>query len=225
LVYWAEQFVPSGLAAVLFGIYPFFIALFSYLMIPNEEVGIYRLVGLVLGFTGIVIIFSDQFGGNISSYLIGMTAVVLSGVIQAMNAVIIKKYGHHLNPLSMNFIPMLIAGVLLLFSGLLTEDISSLKFDSNAVLSVTYLALFGSIITFTSFYWLLKRISIVLLSLVAFITPVIALILGWLLYDENLLSHHIAGSGMVLAGLLTANLSNVFKQQKKKQEQVVKINE
>jgi len=221
LIYWSEQFVPSGLAAVLFAVYPFFILIFTYFAVPDEKIDIFKLGGMIIGFAGIIVIFSDQFGGDISAYFIGMAAIVLSGIMQAGNAVIIKKYGHHLNPLSMNLIPMFISGVILFAAGLITENISGLKFDLNAVLSVTYLALFGSIITFTSFYWLLKQVSIILLSLVAFITPVIALILGWLLYDEVLMLHHLTGSGMVLAGLLTANLSNLFNQKYKKQEQAV----
>lgn len=225
LVYWAEQFIPSGLASVLFGVYPFFVVILSYFFIPNEKIGMYKIAGLVIGFSGIIVIFSDQFSIDITIHFWGMAAVVLSGIIQAFIAVTIKKYGYHLNPLSMNFIPMLLSGIILLAAGFMMEDISSLKFDSNAVLSVTYLALFGSIVTFTSFYWLLKRISIVMLSLIAFITPVIALLLGWLMYDEVLLFNHISGSVMVLAGLLIANLSSVFLQRNKKQKQAVKINE
>ncbi len=223
LVYWAEQYIPSGLASVLFGVYPFFVVILSYLFIPKEKISIYNIAGLIIGFSGIVVIFSDQFSVDITIHFWGMAAVVLSGIIQAFIAVAVKKYGYHLNPLSMNFIPMLLSGVILLTAGLLVEDISSLRFDSNAVLSVTYLALFGSIVTFTSFYWLLKRISIVMLSLIAFITPVIALLLGWLLYNEVLLFNHVAGSAMVLAGLLIANLSSVFLQRNKKKEQAVKI--
>src|SRR5690606_33273100 len=59
LIYWAEQYIPSGLAAVLFAAYPFFVALISYFAIPSEAIGPYKLIGIILGFTGIVIIFWD----------------------------------------------------------------------------------------------------------------------------------------------------------------------
>lgn len=216
LVYWGEQYVPSGLASVLFAVFPFFVVLFSYFIIPDEEISKWKFLGLVIGFSGIVVIFSDQFGGDLTSYLMGMIAVVLSGIMQAGIAVMIKKHGRYLDPLAMNFLPMLIAGIILLVSGFLFEDISTLRFDSNAVLSVTYLALFGSVITFTSYYWLLKHINIILLSLTAFITPVIALILGWLLSGEILLVNHLAGSAMVLTGLLIANISTAGKIKNKK---------
>jgi drug/metabolite transporter (DMT)-like permease len=211
LVYWGQQYVPSGLASVLFAVYPFFVLLFSYLAIPGERIGVLRTLGIVIGFTGILIIFSDQLGGDISSYLIGMTAIVASGIMQAGVAVTLKKYGHNLNPLSMNFIPMLIAGIGMTLIGFITEDFSKLIFDLNAVISVLYLAAFGSVVTFTSYYWLLKRINVVMLSLLAFITPIVALFLGWLVYNEQLSTQHFLGSLLVLTGLLWANLGNVKK--------------
>ncbi|HCY76275.1 MAG TPA: multidrug DMT transporter permease [Ignavibacteriales bacterium] len=212
LVYWAEQFVPSGLASVLFGVYPFFVAIFSYFRLADESIGKLKIIGMSLGFLGIIVIFSDSFAADFSTLLLGMIAVALSGIIQAWIAVTLKKSGKHLNPLSMNFIPMLIAGIVGLIIGFLMEDLSKLKIDNTAVISVTYLALFGSVVTFTSFYWLMKRINVILLSLVAFITPIVALILGWIFYNEILTTEHIIGSILVLAGLLLANLGSIFKQ-------------
>lgn len=212
LVYWAEQFVPSGLASVLFGVYPFFVALFSFFRLPDESIGKLKIIGMSLGFLGIVVIFSDSFSADFSNLLLGMLAVALSGIIQAWIAVTLKKSGNHLNPLSMNFIPMLIAGFFGLAIGLLFEDLSKVRVDNIAIISVLYLAFFGSVVTFTSFYWLMKKINVVLLSLIAFITPIIALILGWIIYKETLTTQHIIGSLLVLVGLLFANLESVVKQ-------------
>ena len=61
LVYWAQQFIPSGMAAVLFAVYPFWIVIFSHIRIPSDFIGFFKIFGTVLGFTGIVIIFSDSF--------------------------------------------------------------------------------------------------------------------------------------------------------------------
>ncbi len=211
LVYWAEQFVPSGLASVLFAVFPFFVAIFSYIAIPNETVDRYQILGIILGFLGIVIIFSKSLGSNITDYFLGMVALVLSGIMQASIAVTIKKYGHHLNPLSMNFVPMVIAGISMLIIGFLFENISTNVYDENAILSILYLAFFGSVVTFTSYYWLLKKINLVILSLIAFITPIVALFLGFLIYNEQLSSRHFIGSTFVLMGVLAANLGNLLK--------------
>jgi putative membrane protein PagO len=215
LVYWAEQFVPSGMASVLFAVFPFFVAIFSFLFIASESLDIFKISGIVIGFSGIVIIFSDSFGGDITDYLIGMFAIVLSATMQAGIVTTIKKYGHHLNPLSMNFVPMLIAGISMLVIGLAIEDTSTNSFGLHAVLSILYLAFFGSVITFTSYYWLLKKINIVILSLIAFITPIVALILGFLLYDEQLSTNDFVGSAFVLFGVFGANFGNLLKMRKK----------
>ena len=211
LVYWGEQYVPSGLASVLFGVYPFFVALLSYFFIPDDTIGIYKIIGMVLGFFGIIVIFSDSFGSDINLNILGMIAIVLSGIVQAVIAVLIKKQGKSLNPLSMNFIPMLIAGIGLTLLGFIFEDASTIKIDSTAIISVLYLSLFGSVVTFTSFYWLMKRVNVVLLSLIAFITPIVALFLGWLFYNEQLTQEHLIGASMVLVGLLIANLQSLIK--------------
>lgn len=215
LVYWAEQFVPSGLASVLFGVYPFFVAIFSYFRMPDEIIGKLKIIGMSLGFFGIVVIFSDSFTTDLTNLFLGMVAVALSGIMQAWIAVTLKKSGKHLNPLSMNFIPMLIAGVTGLAIGMLTEDLSYININQTAVISVIYLAFFGSLITFTVFYWLMKKINVIMLSFTAFITPIIALILGWIFYNETLTTQHLLGSILVLVGLLTANLDSFINSKSK----------
>jgi len=215
LVYWAEQYVPSGMASVLFAVFPFFVAIFSFIFIARKSLDIFKILGIVIGFSGIVIIFSDSFSGDITHYLIGMFAIVLSAFMQAGIAITIKKYGHHLNPLSMNFVPMLIAGISMLIIGLAFEDTSTNSIGLNAVLSILYLAFFGSVITFTSYYWLLKKINIVILSLTAFITPITALILGYLFYNEQLSTNDFIGSAFVLFGVLGANLGNLLRMRRK----------
>jgi drug/metabolite transporter (DMT)-like permease len=221
LVYWAEQFIPSGLSSVLFAVNPFFVVLFSYFLISSEKIGFFKLTGIILGFSGILIIFSDTLDLDFSSYTLGMSAIILSAGLQGLNSVFIKKYGNHLHPVSMNFIPMLLGGITLSVFGYLTEDMGKIRFDSTAVLSVLYLAVFGSIVTFTSFYWLLKRISVVILSLIAFITPVIALFLGWLFFSEQLSVNQLMGSLLVLCGLLWANFGNFIKMNKMKRKVTV----
>jgi drug/metabolite transporter (DMT)-like permease len=211
LVYWAEQFVPSGMAAVLFAVYPFCVVIFLYLRLPGESIGFYKIAGTILGFVGIVVIFSDSFKGDLTEYILGMRAVVLSGLMQAWIAVTIKKFGHHLHPLSMNFVPMVIAGISMILIGYFTEDLSTSRIDENAILSILYLACFGSVITFTGFYWLIKRMNIVILSLLAFITPIVALVLGYFVYGEELSLRHFIGTALVLTGIVGANLDNLLK--------------
>jgi drug/metabolite transporter (DMT)-like permease len=216
LVYWAEQFIPSGLASIVFAVMPFCIILFSKIAFPQEKITFNQLFGVILGFSGIVIIFSENLTLDLSGQLLGIIAVLASSAMQASIGVMVKKYGRHLNPLSMHFVPLFIAGIVLIASAFIFEDRSSWNFNFASVSSIVFLALFGTVITFTTYYWLLKRISIVLLSLSAFITPIVAVILGWIILDEIFSLQTLAGSALVLIGILFANFRGLINYYKSK---------
>ena len=205
LVYWAEQFIPSGLASIVFAVMPFFVILYSIIAFKKDSVTFNQIFGSVLGFSGIVIIFSENLSLDLSQQLLGIIAVLISSSMQAGIGVTIKKYGQHLNPLSMNFLPLFSAGIILIAVSFLFENSSGWLFDLNAFASIIYLAFFGTLVTFTTYYWLLQRMNVVILSLTAFITPIIAVILGWLVVSENFSFQTIAGSTLVLIGILFAN--------------------
>ncbi len=211
LVYWGEKYIPSGLASIIFAVFPLFVILFSYLLIKESKSLVSQVIGVFLGFGGIIIIFSEGLKIDFSNDSMGMAAVFTSAVMQAGIAVIIKKYGRHLNPLSMNFLPLLIAGITMILFGILFEDFSHNKFDEKAVLSVLYLALFGTVVTFTTYYWLMQRINVFILSLSSFITPIVAVILGWFILGEQFTFQTIIGSFLVLVGILFANFSGLKK--------------
>lgn len=210
LVYWAEQYIPSGLTSILFAIMPFSIILFTHLMIKNNVITPNQIIGVVIGFVGVVIIFSDSLRIEFSLYFFGMLAALFSALIQAFVAVVIKKYGKDLHPLSMNFLPLLMGGLIMIPAGLIFEDKSNWKFDFIAISSIIYLALFGTVVTFTIYYWLIKKMNIVILSLNAFITPVVAVILGWIVLNEKLSLQVLIGSLLVFIGILFANLRQLL---------------
>ena len=211
LVYWAEKFVPSGLTSVVFSVFPFIVILFSWVMIPNEKIGIYKILGSLMGFIGIVIIFWEDITFDFSEYSLGMIAILASAVIQGFVAVVVKKHGRNLNPLSMNFVPLLLTGIVLIPVGLIFENSESLVFDSKAIYSILYLSFFGTVVTFTTYFWLMKKISVVILSLSTFLTPIIALLLGVIILHEKFTVYHLVGSSLVLIGILFANFRGLIK--------------
>lgn len=220
LVYWAEQFVPSGLASILFGIFPFFVIFFSTIIIPDQKPNVMQVIGAVLGFAGIFVIFSEQLIINLDLdlYFWGMIAIAFSAAMQGWVAVHIKKHSLKINPLTMNFLPLLIAGTVMTLIGLIFEWDYDWNFSGKAISSVAYLAVFGTIGTFTTYYWLMKRINVVLLSLSSFITPIVAVLLGFFILDEVLTSRDFLGSVFVLIGILLANLKGLLKYLKEKRK-------
>lgn len=214
LVYWSEQFIPSGLSSVLFAVYPFAVAISSRIAIPEEKITVPNIAGMITGFAGIVVIFSENLNVDFSTNFLGMAAIVLSALMQSTVVVAIKKYGKHIDPLSLNFIPMLIGAVSFFAFSFIVEDYSNVQFTRTGIGAVLYLGILGTVVTFTAYYWLLKRISVIMLSLVAFITPIVALVAGWLFNNEFLSTRQVWGSVLVLTGLLINNAHYLQKQKK-----------
>lgn len=210
LVYWGQNRIPSSLASILFAIFPFWVALFSYLRLPNEPMTLPKVFGIVCGFAGIVVIFSSELTLATSFAEWGMAAIVASAIMQAFALVILKKEGKGIDVVSLNFASMLISGCILFAFSMVAETFTHLEFGTDAILSLLYLATFGSVLTFVTYFWLVKHVEVVLLSLTAFVTPIIAVVLGTIVLNERLAPQVFAGSVLVLSGILLANAPDLL---------------
>jgi drug/metabolite transporter (DMT)-like permease len=205
LAYWGQQFIPSGLGSILFCAFPLWVAVFSHLFLANERLDLFKAVGTLLGFIGILVVFSRDLSLPNSSAIPGMVAILLGATMQAYSLIVTKKHGHDISPITMTFVGMVIGAVVLLLLGVLFESSSAIVWSGEAIGSILYLAIIGSVLTFVSYYWLLKRIDAVYLSLTSFINPIIAVLLGALVLDERLASTVFAGAMLVLIGILVTN--------------------
>jgi drug/metabolite transporter (DMT)-like permease len=210
LVYWSEQFIPSGLSSILFSIYPFWVAICAHLFLKGERLDLLKLSGITVGFIGILIVFSGDVHWSDPNALAGMLAVLASALLQGFALILIKKYGQSVSPFVMNLVGMSSAGIILLLSGLLLESGSPISLDSRAIGSILYLALVGSVLTFVTYHWLLKRIEAVYLSLTSFINPIVAVILGAVVLGESLEPRVFVGAAFVLSGILLANGKQLY---------------
>lgn len=205
IVYWCQQFIPTGLSSILFGAYPLWVVLFSHVVLENERLNAYKVAGIIVGFSGLVIIFSRDIHWTDARGFIGMLGILSTTVMQGVSLVLIKKYAQPVSPFALNFVGMSVAGVLLLAAGLVFESIGTVIWDAAAIGSILYLSIVGSVIAFVTYHWLLKRVEAVYLSLVSFINPIIAVILGAIILDETLAASVFVGATLVLVGILIAN--------------------
>ena len=210
LVYWGEQYISSGLCSVLFAAYPLCVAFFSHFFLERERLTPFKIAGIALGAAGLIVIFSADLRLSDASAVRGMAAVLVSTVLQAFALVLTKKYGQAISPFAMNCVGMTIATLLLLGLGITLERGKPIVLDGAAVGSLLYLAAVGSVLAFVTYYWLLKRIEAVYLSITSLINPIIAVILGALLLGESLAPGTAAGAGLVLLGLLTVNGKQLY---------------
>jgi drug/metabolite transporter (DMT)-like permease len=205
-VYWSEQYLPSGLAAVLFATFPLFVAALAHFLLPGERLRGGAALGLVLGFAGVAVIFSDDLT------LLGGEAVrraafvmLVSPLVSALASVLVKRWGSGVHPLSLSAVPMLFAGVVMGAVAFLVERQLPLVLDARSVGAILYLAILGSAVTFTVYYWLLAKMKATSLALTSYLIPIVAVAVGALAFDEPLRPRLLAGSALVLVGVVVVN--------------------
>jgi len=203
IVYWSEQYIPSGLAAVLFATYPLFVALVAHLLLADERLAARAGVGLVLGFAGVAVIFSDDLA-LLGGEQVRHAALVMLGspLVSAIATVAIKRWGTGVHPLSLSAVPMLFTGAVMGMVAAGTERGRPLVLDGRSVGALLYLAVLGSAVTFTVYYWLLARVTATRLALTSYLIPIVALAIGAVLFDEPLRPRLLAGSALILAGVV-----------------------
>jgi drug/metabolite transporter (DMT)-like permease len=209
LIYWAQIHVNSGLASVLFATFPFWVAILSHSFLPDERIASQRIVGMVIGFLGVSIIFKNGFSGVGSTMVLGMSAIIIGAIIQAYGLIALRRLGKKMHPVMLNFWPMLLSSIVLFTVSIGTEDYSAVLFDLKAVGSIIYLSIFCTVVTFVIYFWLIKHIEAVILSLSAFITPVIAVFIGVIMMGEGFTSTAYIGSTVVLMGVAVATIGDI----------------
>lgn len=203
-VYWGEQYIPSGLAAVLFAVNPLLVLLLAHAALETERITVRKLVGVVVGLAGVALIFRADLSLVHPRAPIGAAVTLLAPLVAALCSVGIKKWGQELHPYTLTLLPMAYGTVGLLAIARATEDVAAARWTAGAALSTIYLAVFGSVIAFVVYYRLLKEVAVSKLALVSYAFPVVAVALGWLVLDERLTGGMLAGAGLVIVGIALA---------------------
>jgi drug/metabolite transporter (DMT)-like permease len=202
LIYLAQIQVSSGLASVLFATFPFWVAILSHFFLINEKISLVRISGLIFGFIGIIFVFYNGLIGESASTFIGMIEIIAAAIIQSSGLILLRRLSMNINPVSLNFCSMSLSIFPLLVGSIFAENYSTVHFDSITLISLSYLSVFCTVVTFVIYFWLIKHIEAVILSLTAFVTPVIAMILGVLFMDEIFTTNTYIGSLLVMIGVI-----------------------
>jgi drug/metabolite transporter (DMT)-like permease len=205
ILYWAEQWLPSGLAAVIFATMPLQTALVAHFVLPEERLTARRFLGVLVGFGGIAVLFSGDFqalGGNQVARAAAL--MLIAPLCAAVANVAVKRWGGGIHPLSIAAVPMAVTAVLMGALSRLVESGRPVTFNTSAVLSLLYLALVGSAFPFTLYFWLLRRQSATGMSMINYATPVLAVAIGTVFLGEPITLRIVLGSALVLVGVAVA---------------------
>jgi drug/metabolite transporter (DMT)-like permease len=207
-VYWGEQFIPSGLTAVIFATYPLFVAVLAHVGIKGERMTATLLAGLAAGFLGVIVLFSADLAPGPASappfWVLGGLVVLVSAVCSAISTVLVKRRLAHLDPFLINLPPMLFGGLMLMAASLLLESSVPWRWNGQVLAVLLYLSVFGSVLTFGAYYWLMRTIPVARLSFIVYVTPIVALSLGTWIGNEPFTPHIAAGTALVIGGIALA---------------------
>jgi drug/metabolite transporter (DMT)-like permease len=202
LIFWGEQYISSGLAALIQATVPAFGLVFAHFHLPGERLSWARIGGVVLGVCGVAVVFSNQLTIAGSQALAGCVAVIVSSIAVAYSNVLVKAHGKNLNPAIMAAGQMLFGLLLLLAVGIPLEgNPFHFHWTRMAIIALVYLAVVGSVIAFLLYYWLMLNMDVTKTMLIALVTPVVAVFLGMIVLDEEFGWRTLAGGAMIMLGI------------------------
>lgn len=208
-LYWAEQYVSSGLAAVLSATGPMMILLMQMAFLRQKAPG-YSLFGCIIGFTGVLLLVLPNLAADVTPlWLIGCVVVLIGEICYAAGAIYSKKVTttfSGVSPVALNAAQMMYGGALLFIISLITEPLHpSFLLSFKTAGSLLYLTVVGSMVGHTLFYWLVSKTNPVFPSTWLYISPPIAVGVGFLFYNEAVTWVTLLGVFTIIAGTILVN--------------------
>ncbi len=200
LVYWAETRVASGLVAVLCAVAPLVTALLTAFVARTETFTRRKLAGILVGIAGIVILFWPR-EGVASADTLGLLAAFVSSVGAAGNLVAQSLWSKHDDARVINAWSMSLGAVLLLVLSLLCERGAVVVWSPANIGAIFYLAIFGTVVAFLSYYRLLRSMPATQVSMITLIFPVVAVLLGKVVLGERLSENALLGIALIMGGV------------------------
>ncbi|HSD63911.1 MAG TPA: EamA family transporter [Ignavibacteriaceae bacterium] len=203
LVVTGEQFIGSGLAALLITTVPFWVVGMEAVIPSGPKINLVTLSGLIVGLIGVILIFNGDWSNLLNpSYLSGVLCILGAVIAWSFGTVYskYKKIGAH--PLMGAAVQMLIAGVAQTFLGLFLGEASYVSFHPEGIASIFYLIIAGSIFGYGSYIYAIEHLPLSLVATYAYINPVIALFLGWLVLNETMNLTIIVAAVIIILGVI-----------------------
>lgn len=201
LTYWGAQYVHSGLVSVLFGLSPLMAGALSVALLGERALTPAKVLGLILALAGLAVIFLQGRSLPGTHALTGLAALLLAVAVYSASLVNLKRIGDDSPPLATTVGTLLVSlpGFAALWWGM--DGTLPAAWSPRALAAIVYLGVFGSVIGFALYYYVIKHLRAASIALINLIAPVLALILGASLNGESLTPHLMAGTGLILAGL------------------------
>lgn len=206
LVAWAEMHIPSGIAAIICSLMPVLVILINLSINRDERPTLPIMMGVALGMIGIILIFSEHVASfSRTEYLLGILVTFMAALSWASGSIWIKKKNTDANPFLNAGMQMMFGGLWMFPLSFAIDDLSAVHWSAEAAYSLLYLIVFGSIIAYASYSYALRKLPMTIVSLYAYVNPLVAVFLGWLVLDEKLNARIIVAFLLTVAGIYIVN--------------------
>ena len=187
LVAWAEVVIPSGVAAILCSLMPMVVILINLGINKDERPTVAILAGVLLGLAGITLIFGEHLVDFAKiEYQLGILVIFIAVLSWAGGSVWLKKRGNDGNAFLNAGLQMFFGGIWLIPGALIFDDFSRVTWSAEAFYSMIYLVMIGSIVAYACYSYVLRKLPMTIVSLYAYVNPIVAVILGWIVLGEKL---------------------------------------
>lgn len=202
-----EQVIDSAVASILNGAVPMFTIVLAHVFLEDDKITLARLVGLLVGFIGVVILLSrDLRLGSFSSSFAGQAAVLLAAFFYAGSAVFARYNLRNIPPLIQAFVPLFIADILVWAAVPIAEFPFRIPTGGLTWIAILWLGLIGSFVGYLLYFSLLQSVGPTRATLVTYVFPVVGVVLGVIFLDELLDLRLAIGAGLIVMGIVVVNL-------------------
>jgi drug/metabolite transporter (DMT)-like permease len=211
LIFAGEQWIDSGLAAILFCSFPIWVGLFAHWWLPNEPLTARVALGAALGLSGVVVIQWPALAGALAArpgpLLYGGLCVLGSAISSAISNVINKRHFAAVSPYQNVWGQTLVGSAFLWLLALALEHGAAMRWTAGSFLAVAYLTIFGTALAFAGLFWLLPRVPVAVIGTIPLTDTIVAVALGALILHETLGPRVLAGAVLILLGVLLTALT------------------
>jgi drug/metabolite transporter (DMT)-like permease len=201
-VVWAEQWVPSGIAALLVASAPFWAALLERQHEKGARIGRRRAIGVLGGFVGVALLVTPGATGSFDAHFVLGALAIQVGSICWQYGTLRGKYNiSGVAPFMSSAVQMIVGGAACGLVGLLMGEARRLTWTRDGILGLAYLTILGSLVAYTAYVYALKKLPMTKMSMYAYINPLVAVLLGWLILHERLTWVSIVAMCVILGGV------------------------
>lgn len=224
MVGWAEVYISSGMAAIICSVMPIWTILINLIATKDEKPNWLIILGLTTGLSGIVLIFSEHLTEfSNTDYQVGIAITFISNLCWAIGSIFIKKKNQNTNPFLGAGLQMTFGAIALIPLSLAFDDYSTIHWSADVAYSLSYMIVIGSVGAYACYSYAIKKLPMTLVSMYAYINPIVAVVLGWLVLNEKLNGRISLAILITIAGIYLVNRGYQLKTSIRTKDSVISL--